>query len=105
MGFRGRLEAIRAPTRGKARKGMTTKSTALSPPVPQLGGGCTARVATYNTMLAAHRRSERPCQPGGRVGAHPTETSTVFACPFRHNPTLQDYRLQSVTTIVTTIVF
>src|SRR3712207_2747702 len=58
-GFLGCLEAIRAPTRGKVRKGRTTMSTALSPPVPQLLGGCTDRVATYNTMLAAHRRSER----------------------------------------------
>src|SRR5918997_2266963 len=59
MGFSGRLEAIRAPTKGKARKGRTRTSTALSPPVPQLVGGCKDRVATYNTMLAAHRSSER----------------------------------------------
>jgi len=57
-GFLGRLEAIRAPTRGKVTKGRITMSTALSPPVPQLLGGCTDRVATYNTMLAALRRSE-----------------------------------------------
>jgi hypothetical protein len=54
------LEAIRAPTRGKARKGNTKMSTPLSPPVPQLLGGCTDLVATYTTILAAHRRSERP---------------------------------------------
>ena len=77
MGFFGRLEAIRAPTRGKARKGNTKMSTPLSPPVPQLLGGCTDLVATYTTMLAAHRRSERPAsdhasQEGARWLIPPT---------------------------------
>jgi hypothetical protein len=40
IGFPGRSEAIRAPTKGKARKGNGKMSTALSPPVPQLLGDC-----------------------------------------------------------------
>src|SRR5215203_5519623 len=44
MGLSGRLEAIRAPTKGKARKGSEKMSTALRPPVPQELGGCTDRV-------------------------------------------------------------
>src|SRR5829696_9598625 len=60
IGFPGRLEAIRAPTMGKARKGSMKTSTALSPPVPQVLGGCTDRVATYRATDAAQRTSERP---------------------------------------------
>src|SRR5215203_2429462 len=52
MGLSGRLEAIRAPTKGKARKGSKKMSTALRPPVPQELGGCTDRV-TKNNMTAA----------------------------------------------------
>jgi len=59
IGFSGRLEAIRAPTRGKARKGNTKTNTTLKPPVPQLLGGC-AGWLNYNAMLAANKSSERP---------------------------------------------
>src|SRR5215213_2641751 len=59
IGFSGRLEEIRAPTRGKARKGTTKMSTALAPPVPQVLGGCTDRARTYNTIAAPHTTSER----------------------------------------------
>src|SRR5215207_6480391 len=58
IGFWGRLEAIKAPTRGKGRKGTRKMNTALLPPVPQVLGGCTDRVRIYNTTLAAHRTSE-----------------------------------------------
>ena len=37
--------------------------------------------------------------------ARPADNSTLFLCPFRHNATLQHYRLSSVTTTVTRIVF
>ena len=33
--------------------------------------------------------------------AHPTDSSTLFACPFCHNPTLQHYRLLNATATVT----
>src|SRR5215210_6280221 len=58
IGFLGCLEAIRAPTRGNGMKGTRKMSAALSPPVPQVVGGCTDRVRIYNTTLAAHRTSE-----------------------------------------------
>src|ERR671928_1537942 len=60
MGFSGRLEAIRAPTTGKARKGTKKMSTALRPPVPQELGGCTDRVTKYNTTDAAAMATQRP---------------------------------------------
>jgi len=60
MGFLGRLEAIRAPTMGKARNGSKKMSTALSPPVPQELGGCTDRAAMYSATDAAAMATESP---------------------------------------------
>src|SRR5918994_3189861 len=63
IGLWGRLEAIRAPTIGKAekaKKGNTKMSTPLSPPVPPLLGGCTDRVAMSSAAEAADMASERP---------------------------------------------
>src|SRR3712207_5333108 len=59
MGFLGCLEAIRAPTKGKARKGnRKTKMMLTTPPVPQELGGCAGRVAMYRPMVATHEMSE-----------------------------------------------
>jgi hypothetical protein len=49
------------------------------------------------------QRPQRPCQPGCGAVAYPTDSSTLFARPFCHNPTLPHYRLPSVTTTVTKI--
>src|SRR5215218_2255807 len=104
IGFSGRLEAIRAPTRGKARKGNTKTNTTLKPPVPQLLGGC-AGWLNYNAMLAANKSSEtgeRPSLPGGgAAGADPTDSLTLFPWPFCHDTTLQHYCSPSVTVTVT----
>src|SRR5215207_778307 len=77
MGFLGRLEAIRAPTRGKARKGSTKTNTLLKPPVPQVVGSCTDRVSTYSTTVAMNMATERPAsdhasQEAARVLNPPT---------------------------------
>jgi hypothetical protein len=45
----------------------------------------------------------RSVQAGQEAGAHPTDFSTLFPCPFCHNPTLQHYRLPVVTATVTKI--
>src|SRR5918997_6258749 len=59
MGFLGCLEAIRAPTKGKARKGnRKTKMMLTIPPVPQALGSCAGRVAMYKPMVATHETSE-----------------------------------------------
>src|SRR5918997_6088074 len=59
MGFLGCLEAIRAPTKGKARKGnRKTKMMLTIPLVPQELGGCAGRVAMYRPMVATHEMSE-----------------------------------------------
>src|SRR5215208_6497221 len=44
---------------------------------------------------------QRPSEPCGDAGAHPTQSSHPFLCPFCHNTTLQHYRLPSVTATVT----
>ena len=36
------------------------------------------------------------------TGTHPSGSSTLFLCPFSHDPTLQHNRLPSVTRTVTT---
>ena len=59
MGFSGRLEAIRAPTTGKARKGNRKSKMMLRPPVPQPEGGCTDRVKKYKTTVATNMATER----------------------------------------------
>src|SRR5918992_2344655 len=59
MGFLGCLEAIRAPTKGKARKGnRKTKMMLTIPPVPQALGSCAGRVPMYSPMVATHKTSE-----------------------------------------------
>jgi hypothetical protein len=68
-------------------------------------GGCTDRVATYNTMLAAHRRSERAHSDQAiRVAVRrlipPTPRSSSLT-PSLTTLTLQHDRLPSVTTNVT----
>jgi hypothetical protein len=60
MGLWGRLEAIRAPTKGKARKGTIKTNTMLKPPVPQVIGGCADRGRMmYNATFATNMISER----------------------------------------------
>src|SRR5215210_641447 len=60
MAFVGRLEAIKAPTKGKARKGSMKTNTILKPPVPQVIGGCADRGRmTYNVTFATNMISGR----------------------------------------------
>src|SRR5215212_3627033 len=53
IGFSGRLDAIRAPTRGKARKGEKITSSLKGPEVPQSLGGCVAGPACKDEMVSA----------------------------------------------------
>src|SRR5687768_12534918 len=58
MGFLGRLEAIRAPTIGKGRKGSMAHNGVLMPPVPQLLGGRTGRVTICRATAAINKTTE-----------------------------------------------
>src|ERR671916_1770655 len=62
MGFSGRLDAIRAPTTGKARKGSRSINWPLSPPVPQGLGTSKDLAGMYNAIVAANRANERPAR-------------------------------------------
>jgi hypothetical protein len=81
MGLLGRLEAIRVPTMGKARKGSNKMSTALSPPVPPRArrlhgpGGELQRDA--RSTQDERKTGKRPGQPRGRTGAHPLYASPL----------------------------
>jgi hypothetical protein len=63
IGFSGRLEAIRAPTRGKARKGKKINRLLKGPAVPQSLEGCVAgpmyKDETVSTAPAKNMATER----------------------------------------------
>src|SRR5918998_5930271 len=102
MGFLGCLEAIRAPTKGKARKGnRKTKMMLTTPPVPQELGGCAGRVAMYRPMVATHEMSESVASDQASRAAlwrliRPTPRLCCLALSVT-TTTLQHYRLLSVT--------
>src|SRR5215211_1080390 len=61
MGFMGRLEAIRAPTRGKARKGTKNNSSPRASLVTLLlGTSCAEWARTFSAPLATNMARERP---------------------------------------------
>jgi hypothetical protein len=53
IGFWGRLEAIRAPTKGKARKGKKITRPPMSPPVPHVLGDRVAGAPYKDMMVSA----------------------------------------------------
>src|SRR5919202_4541095 len=59
MKLRGRLEAIRAPTRGKAKKGKRSKSPPMVRSAPQLLGTSAPRARAYSGMRAKNIATER----------------------------------------------
>src|SRR5215211_5203187 len=101
MGLRGRLEAIRAPTKGKARKGSKKTNTMLKPPVPQVIGGCADRGRTmYNATSATNMISERVASDqashaAARALIPPIPRPCFLALPSHHHstalPSLQRY--------------
>src|SRR5215204_5046354 len=59
IGLLGRLEAMRVPTIGKARKGMKINRLLTRPLVPQVLGACADRVRMNKAMVVANKASER----------------------------------------------
>jgi len=59
IGFFGRLDAIRAPTIRKGRKGSIAHTGVLMPPVPQLPGGRTGRVAICRMMASRNEATPK----------------------------------------------
>jgi hypothetical protein len=60
MGLCGRLEAIRAPTVGKAKKAKKTNMPPTAGLVPNLLGSCAERARTYSATLAKNMATQRP---------------------------------------------
>src|SRR5829696_6807664 len=60
IGFRGCLEAIKAPTTGKARKGTETNRSPKPKPSPQLLGTFADLTRTDSATLATNMATERP---------------------------------------------
>jgi len=63
------LEAIRAPTRGKARKDTKLNISLMVPTVSQLPGDCADGERTYNAPLAKKIVRERPASTHASVEA------------------------------------
>src|SRR5215208_5744331 len=59
IGLLGRLEAMRVPTIGKARKGMKINRLLTRPLVPQVLGACAERVRMNKAMVVANKAIER----------------------------------------------
>src|SRR5919202_6677418 len=59
MGFSGRLEAIRAPTIGKARKDKKTVRPLTVRSAPQLSGTCAERARNNSGTLATNMATQR----------------------------------------------
>src|SRR5829696_6250431 len=81
MGFSGRLEAIRAPTIVKARKGARINRLPMAPPEPQSLEGCAAGAVTYKEKMvsmapATNMAPERPASDQASQ-----EEARVFALP------------------------
>src|SRR5215208_735571 len=60
MAFSGRLEATRAPTRGKTRKRPPPKGAPTERSAPRLPGTCAARRRKQSTKLATNMTKESP---------------------------------------------
>src|SRR4028119_1513818 len=105
IGFWGRLEAIRAPTRGKARKGKKITRPPMSPPVPHVlgdrGAGAPYKDMMVSAALAKNMAPERPAsdqasQEAARVFALPTPRPCWFVpsvtTPLYRKPVLRALR-------------
>src|SRR5215211_6320892 len=81
IGFSGRLEAIRAPTIVKARKGARINRLAMAPPEPQSLEGCAAGAVTYKDKIVsmAPATNMAPDRPASDQASQ--EEARVFALP------------------------
>src|SRR5918997_4834164 len=62
MGLWGRLEAIRAPTRGKAKTGTEVNASMTVRPALKLLGTGVERTRTYSALLITNMATERPAR-------------------------------------------
>src|SRR5215213_5771763 len=90
-GFLGCLEAIRAPTMGKARKETKINSSPRVSPV--LVGSCDERVRTCSTTLARNMATQRPASDqASQEAARDLIPSTPRSCSVSPSLTTPLYR-------------
>ena len=96
MGFSGRLGRLERPPREGEEGQHEDEHGAVAARAPRAWRlHRSGRHVQHDARSAQEEResSERPCQPGGGSGAHPTGFSTLLLCLACHNTTLQYYRL------------
>src|SRR5215218_6842051 len=108
IGFRGRLEASRAPTMGKARKSTKVTASPMMPTMVELSGNRADPARKSSTPTATNMVTQRPANDHAskevaRELIPPLIRSRSFV-PSVTTPTLQQYRLRIVTTTVTKFV-
>jgi hypothetical protein len=81
MGFLECLEAMRAQTTGKARKGMKINRSPRASPVPPLGASCAERARIYSGTLAMNMATERPASDQASQEAAGLIPPTPRSCP------------------------
>src|SRR5215212_5513328 len=81
IGFSGRLEAIRAPTKVKVRKGARINRLPMAPPEPQSLEGWAAGAVTYKEKMLsmAPAKNMAPENPASAQASQ--EEARVFALP------------------------
>src|SRR5829696_6902085 len=81
MGFCGRLEATRAPTKGKARKSKTYSTSPMVPAVNQSPGDRAGRGRASSTPEATSMATEKPASDHAtQVAARTLIPPTPAAC-------------------------
>src|SRR5918997_5102211 len=93
MGLRGCLEAIRAPTMGKARKDTKLNISPTVPTVTQGVGDFADRMSTSSIAVAKNIARERPASDQASQETARgliLSSSSPLLRPFHHYSTLQD---------------
>src|SRR5215203_6656747 len=79
IGFSGRLDAIRPPTRGKARNGEKISRPLRGPAVPQSLGGCVAVPAYKDRTVSAAPTTNMATERA--ASAHASQAARTFIPP------------------------
>src|SRR5215217_374201 len=93
MGFCGRLEAIRAPTKGKARKSKTYSASLTVPTLNQSPGDRPGRGRASSTPEATSMATERPASDHASHAARALVPPEPESCSIVPSVTIPLYRM------------
>src|SRR5688572_8648118 len=79
IGFWGRLEAVRAPTRGKARKGKKITRPLMGPAVPHVLGGRVAGASSTDMMVSAPLAKNMATERAARRATRPAKRKREYS--------------------------